>query len=120
MRPLHYQGCLPRSGLHLLDIFVNPTSACFTPENRLVGVVERPMDSRRCICQVRGAGVGTPVRGALGVALCRAWRAQVSAVVPCRARGGQLVALPRGWRELASKRPRVRWRLVRLLLCANL
>ena len=28
MRPLHYQGRLPRSGLRLLDIFVKPTSAC--------------------------------------------------------------------------------------------
>ena len=29
------------------------------------------------------------------------------------------MTLPLGWRELASRRPRVRWRLVRLLLCAN-
>ena len=69
-------------------------SACFTLENRLVGVVERTLDPRRRICQVQGAGMGAPVRGALRVALCRARRAQVAAVVPCRARVGQLVALP--------------------------
>ena len=62
--------------------------------------------------------MGAPVPGALGVALCRARRGQVAAVVPCRARGGQLVVLPRGWRELASRRPRVWWGLVHLL-CAN-
>ena len=85
----------------------------------MVGVVERPLGPHRRICQVHGAGMGAPVPGALGVALCLARRAQVAAVVPCRARGGQLVALLRGWLELASRRPRVRWRLVRLLLCAN-
>ena len=39
----------------------------------------------------------------------------------CPGEGGgmQLVTLPRGWRELASRHPRVRWRLARLLLCAN-
>ena len=31
--------------------------------------------------------MGAPVPGALGVALCRARRVQVAAVVPCRARG---------------------------------
>ena len=67
----------------------------------------------------KGAGWTPRFREFLGVALCRAWRALVVAVVPCRARGGQLVALPRGWRELASRRPRVRWGFVRLLLCAN-
>ena len=84
MRPLRYQGRLPRSGLRLLDIFVKPTSACY----RLVGVVERPLGPRRRVCQVQGGGMGAPVPGALGVALCRARRAQVAAVVPCRARGG--------------------------------
>ena len=38
---------------------------------------------------------------------------------PVERGGGQLVAVPRGWRELASRHPRVRWRLVRLPLCAN-
>ena len=38
---------------------------------------------------------------------------------PVERGGGQLVAFPRGWRELASRRPRVWWGLVRLLLCAN-
>ena len=52
--------------------------------------------------------MGTLVPGALGVALSRAQRAQKAEVVPCRAWGGQLVAFPRGWRELASRRPRVR------------
>ena len=32
--------------------------------------------------------MGAQVSGALGVALCRAWNAQVAAVVPCRERGG--------------------------------
>ena len=84
----------------------------------MIGVHERPLGPRRRVCQIQGGGMGAPVPGALGVALCRARRAQVAAVVPCRARGGQLVALPRGWRELASRRPRVRWGLVRLL-CTN-
>ena len=53
-----------------------------------------------------------------GCALLSA-ESQGGAVVPYRVRGGQLVALPRGWRELASRRPRVRWRLVRLRLCAS-
>ena len=62
MRPLRYYGRLPRSGLRLLDIFVEPTLACY----RLVGVVERPLGPRRHICQVRGGNMGAPVLGALG------------------------------------------------------
>ena len=115
MRSIRYQRRLPCCGLCLLDIFVKPTSACY----RLVCVVKRPLGPRRRVYQVQGGGMGASISGALGVALCRARRAQVAAVVPCRARGGQLVALPRGWRELASRRPRVRWGLVRLLLSAN-
>ena len=38
---------------------------------------------------------------------------------PVERGGGQLVTLPRGWRELASRRPRVRWGSVRVLLCVN-
>ena len=38
---------------------------------------------------------------------------------PVERGGGQLVALPRGWRELASRCPRVRRMLVHLLRCAN-
>ena len=94
------------SGLRLLDIFVTSTSACFTPENRLVGVVERPLSPRRRICQIRGAGMGARVLRALRVALCRARRAQVAAVEHCRARGGQLVALSgagESWRRDAPE-----------------
>ena len=43
---------------------------------------------------------------------CRRW-------CPVESGGGQPVALPRAWRELASRRPRVRWGIFRLLLCAN-
>ena len=53
--------------------------------------------------------------GALREALCRERRFQVAAVVLCRARGGQLVALPQGWRDLASRRPRARSGFFRLL-----
>ena len=88
-----------------------PTSASY----RLVGVVERPLGPRRRIYQVQGSGMGAPVPGALGwhSVECgeprwRRWR-------PVERRGVQLVALPRGWRELASRRPRVWWRLVRFL-----
>ena len=84
LHPSRYQRRLPRSGLRLLDIFVKPTAACY----RLVGVVERPLGPRRRVCQVQRGGMGAPVPGALGVALCRARRGQVAAVVPCRARGG--------------------------------
>ena len=70
MRPLRYQGRLPRSSLRLFTIFVKPTSACY----RLVGVVERPLGPRCIICQVQGAGMVAPVPGALWVALCRARR----------------------------------------------
>ena len=104
MRPLYYQGRLPRSGLCLLDIFIKPTSASFTPENRLVGVVDRPLGPCHCICQVKGAGMGAPVPGAQGVAFCRARRAQVPAVVPCRARGGQQVpGAGESWRRDAPE-----------------
>ena len=92
MHPLRFQGRPPRSGLRLIDIFVKPTSAC----HRLVGVFEHLLGTLCRVCQVQGGGRGAPVPGALEV-------------VPCRARGGQLVPLPRGWRELASRRPRVRW-----------
>ena len=105
MRPLHYQRCLLRCGLRLLDIFVKPTSACFTPENNLVSVVERPLDPRRRICQVQGAGMGAPVSGALGVALCRAWRAQVAAVVPCGARRGAAGGGPPGLARAGVETP---------------
>ena len=116
LRPLCYQGRLPRSDLRLLDILVKPTPACY----RLVDVVESPLGPRRHVRQVQAGGMVAPVPGALRVALCRPRKAQVAMVVACRARGGgQLVAFPRGWRELASTRPRVRWGLVRLLLCAN-
>ena len=70
-------------GLRLFDI-VKPSSACY----RLVGVVERPLGPRCRICHVQGGGMGASISGALGVALCRARRAQVAAVVPCPARGG--------------------------------
>ena len=43
MRPLRYQGRLPRRGLRLLDIVVKPTSTCY----RLVSVVERQLGPRR-------------------------------------------------------------------------
>ena len=92
-----------------------PTSACY----RLFVIVKRPLGPRRRACQVQGSVMGAPVPEALGGALCRARRAQMAAVVPFRARGGQLVALSRGWRELASRRPRVRWGLVWLRLSAN-
>ena len=49
--------------------------------------------------------MGSQVPGALGMAFCSARRAQVATVVPCREREGQLVSLPRGFRELASRRP---------------
>ena len=52
--------------------------------------------------------MGVLVFEALRKALCRARRGQVSAVVLCRVRGGQLVALPRGWRYLAYRCPRAR------------
>ena len=110
MRPFCHHGRLPHSVLGLLDILVIPTSACFTPEYRLPGVLQMPN---------RRGGQGTPVPGTLGVALGRARRAQVAAVVLCRARAGQLVALLRGWRELASRCPRPRWRLVRRLVLKN-
>ena len=112
---LRYQRRFPRSGLGLLDIFVKLTLACYRP----VGVVERLPGPRCRVCKVQGGSMTSLVTGTLGVALCRARRPQVAAVVPCRARGGQLVELPQGWRELASRSPRVRWGLVRLLLCAN-
>ena len=83
-------------------------SACFAPENRLVGVVERPLGPGRRICQFRGAGMDATVPGTLGVALCRARIAQMAAMALCRTRGGQLVAFPQGWRKLAPRRSRVR------------
>ena len=119
LRCVYYQGSLPRSGLHLLIIIVQRTSACFTPGNSLVAVVWLALGPRRRICQVQRAGMGAPVPGPLGLALPRARRAQVAAVVSCRAPGGQLRDFLRGWRELAWRRPRVGWRLVRLLLCPN-
>ena len=74
-------------GLHLLDIFVKPTSACFTPDNRLGGVVENPLGPRHRMYKVQGTGMGALVPGALGVALCRTQRAQLVVVAPCRAQG---------------------------------
>ena len=105
MPPLHYCGRLPRNGLCLLDIFVKPTLPCFTPENRLVGVVERPLGPRRRICQVHGAGMGAPVPGELGVALCRERRVQVAAVVPCAARGGAAGGAPPGLARAGVETP---------------
>ena len=101
MRPLRYQGRLPCSGLRLLDIFVKPTLACY----RLVGIVERPLGPRRRVCQIQGGGMGAPVPGALGVALCRARRAQVAAVVPCRARGGAAGGAPPGLARAGVETP---------------
>ena len=105
MRPLHFQGRLPRTGLRLLDIFVKQTSAYFTPEYRLVGVVERPLGPRHRICQVLGAGMGAPVTGARRVALCRARTAQMAAVVPCRARGGSAGGAPAGLAKAGVETP---------------
>ena len=105
MRPLHYQGRLPRSGLRLLEVFIKPASACFTPENLLVGVVERPLGPRRRICLVQGAGMGAPIPGALGVALCRARRAHVAAVVSCGARGGAAGGAPPGLARAGVETP---------------
>ena len=111
-RPLQHQGRLSRSGLRLLDVFIVATSARLTPEYGRLCVGERSLSSRHFRSQGRvGVGIGAPVPGALGVVLCRARRIQVTAVALCRARGGQLKALPRGWRELAPRRPRARCRL---------
>ena len=101
MRPLRYQGPLPRSGLRLLDIFVKQTSVSY----RLVGIVERTLGPRRRICQVQRSGMGAPVQGALGVALCRARRAQVAAVVPCRARGWAAGGAPPGLARAGVETP---------------
>ena len=84
MRPLRYQGRLPRSGLRLLDIFVKPTSACY----RLVGVVERPLGPRRLIFQVQRSGMGAQVPGALGVALCQAQKPRLRRWCPVERGGG--------------------------------
>ena len=118
-RPLCHHGRLPRSVLGLLDILVIPTSARFTLEYRLSGVLQRPLGLLGLGRQVRAANMDDPVPRTLGVALCQSRIANVAAVVLCRARGGQLVGLPRGWRELAPRPPRAWWRLVRLLRCAN-
>ena len=84
VRPLGHHGRLPLSVLCPLDVLIIQTLARYTPKRRLLGVLQRPLGPLRLECQVRGADTGAPVPGALGVALCRA-------------RGGQLVALPRGW-----------------------
>ena len=47
--------------------------------------------------------MGTPVPGALGVALCRARRAQVAAVVPCRARWGAAGGASPGLAKTAAR-----------------
>ena len=49
--------------------------------------------------------MGAAVPGALGVALCRARRAQVAAVVPCRARGGAAGGAPPGLARAGVETP---------------
>ena len=112
LRPLHYQRRLQRRGLRLLDILVKPTSAFFTPENHLVGVIERPLGPRRRICQVQGAGTGHRSPELWGWRSVERGEPTWRPWCPGECGGEELVALPRGWRELASRRPRVRWRLV--------
>ena len=118
MHPLHYQGRLSRSGHRLLDIFVNPTSACFTPENSLVGAIERPLGPRRRICHVQGADMSYPVRSGRG-ALLSAESPRGGGGALSSAGRGQLAAFPRDCRELASRRPYIRWRLTSLVLYTN-
>ena len=68
MRPLQYQRRLPRSDLRLPHIFVKQASACFKPENRLVGVVERSL-ATRCKCQTKGPAYASRSRDLLKVVL---------------------------------------------------
>ena len=49
--------------------------------------------------------MGAAVPEALGVALCRARRAQVAAVVPCRARGGAAFVAPQGLARAGAETP---------------
>ena len=105
MRPLRLHGRLPRSVIGLPNILIIPTSAFLAPKYRLSGVLQRLLGSLGLRSQVRKVATGAPVPGALGLALCRARRAEVAAVVRyrpreaqvaalCGARGGQLVGAP--------------------------
>ena len=109
-RPLYRAGRISSSGPRLFEgfilaasAFVIVTSAFLTPVEGRACIVECSLSPSKFRLGVWGADMDALVSGGLREALCRARRIQVAAVVLCRVRGDLLVALPRGWRDLASR-----------------
>ena len=100
-RPIYCAGRLSSSGPRLVEgfvlaasAFITVASAFLTPVQRRVCIVECSLGPSKFRLGVRGADMGALVSRVLREALCRARRVQVTAVVLCRVRGDQLVALP--------------------------